>query len=174
MLQRTAFAVLAFFLAVPACEKQQEPAGTDEKAAVSGDQKKTTPSVAPTGGTAKKETPAPAVEKTLPSGVTYTVLEEGEGPTPRLGSMVSVHVTGRLPGGQVFLDTRRHGVPREYKLDKLNMITGWVDTLTTMKKGEKRKLHVPSHLAYGSRGYAGFVPPNTDLDFEIELVSIGR
>jgi FKBP-type peptidyl-prolyl cis-trans isomerase len=41
-----------------------------------------------------------------------------------------------------------------------------------MCPGEKRILKCPSSLAYGSRGAGGIIKPNSDLIFDIELVSI--
>jgi FKBP-type peptidyl-prolyl cis-trans isomerase len=105
------------------------------------------------------------------SGLEYTVLKEGAGASPALGSTVKVHVTGWLPDGKTFMDTRATGVPKQYKLDSLEMISGWVEALQNMRTGEKRRLHVPSGLAFGVRGFPEVVPPRTDVDFEIELVS---
>jgi FKBP-type peptidyl-prolyl cis-trans isomerase len=105
------------------------------------------------------------------SGLEYTVLKEGEGEAPPLGSEIEVHWTGWLPDGKVFGDTRGDDQPAKYRLASDDLISGWVEALSTMKKGEKRRLHVPSNLAYGNAGYGKDVSPNTDLDFEIELVS---
>jgi len=106
-----------------------------------------------------------------PSGLEYEVLAEGQGDTPSLGSRVIVNYTGMLPGGETFASTRERGEPQEFKLDRMTLIAGWVEALLSMKKGEKRKLKVPSALAYGQRGYAGLVLPNSDLTFELELVA---
>ena len=106
-----------------------------------------------------------------PSGLEYEVLVEGQGETPPLGSRVLVHYTGMLPGGETFASTRGSAGPREFKLDRMKLIDGWVEALLSMKKGEKRKLKVPSALAYGQRGYLGLVMPNSDLTFELELVA---
>jgi len=71
----------------------------------------------------------------------------------------------------VFLDTRKSGVPKEYTLTTLELITGLVETLQAMRTGEKRRVKVPHGLGYGVKGMPEVVPPRTDLDFEIELVS---
>ena len=122
-------------------------------------------SVAPASG------PSGAGYTRTPSGLEYEVLSEGQGESPPLGSRVFVHYTGMLPNRTPFADTRGSSVPQEFKLDRMHLIDGWVEALLSMKKGEKRKLKVPSPLAYGQRGYAGLVPPNTDLTFELELVA---
>ena len=106
-----------------------------------------------------------------PSGLQYEVLVEGRGESPPLGSRVLLHYTGRLPNGETFASTRERGAPQEFKLDGMSLIGGWVEALVSMKKGEQRKLLVPSALAYGQKGYPGLVLPNSDLTFELELVA---
>ncbi|MBR9835274.1 MAG: peptidylprolyl isomerase, partial [Alphaproteobacteria bacterium] len=49
---------------------------------------------------------------------------------------------------------------------------GWVEALSMMKAGDRWLVHIPSALAYGPRGYAPIIPPNSDLEFEVELVDV--
>jgi FKBP-type peptidyl-prolyl cis-trans isomerase len=107
----------------------------------------------------------------LPSGVEYEVLKAGEGPSPAIGSKVLVHFSATIDGTKKVLDTWPANVPKEYRLDSKSLIRGWVDALVTMKKGERRKLKVPSQLAYGAMGYPPVIPPNKDVVFELELVN---
>ena len=53
------------------------------------------------------------------------------------------------------------------------VIRGWEEGLQGMKLGGKRKLMVPYQLAYGEAG-RGRIPPKTDLNFEVELVSLRK
>ena len=51
---------------------------------------------------------------------------------------------------------------------------GWNPGIAGMKAGGRRRLWIPSELAYGAEGVSGIVPPNADLKFEIELLEIKR
>ncbi|KAJ8320757.1 hypothetical protein KUTeg_002344 [Tegillarca granosa] len=61
--------------------------------------------------------------------------------------------------------------PITFQLGTGQVIPGWEQGLLDMCIGERRKLHIPSHLAYGKTG-AGVIPPDTDLIFETEIVTL--
>jgi len=111
-------------------------------------------------------------EVTLPSGLKIQDLTVGDGPSPKMGQTVRVHYIGRLENGKEFNNshTMGQGQPVEFKLGEV--IEGWNEGLQTMKVGGKRKLWIPSNLAYGLRGRPPQIPPNSNLEFEIELLGI--
>jgi FK506-binding protein 1 len=41
-----------------------------------------------------------------------------------------------------------------------------------MSLGESAILHITSDFGYGARGAGGVIPPNADLDFQVELLAI--
>ena len=114
--------------------------------------------------------PVAAVQKAQ-SGLEYAVLKDGTGTPPPLGAKVKVHWTGRLKDGTVFGDTRAAGVPDDFRLTRSDLIDGLLEALVAMKAGERRQLKVPSRLGYGAGGYRSVVPPNADLEIDVELVS---
>jgi len=88
------------------------------------------------------------------------------------GDVISVHYTGKLSDGSVFDSSIPRKSPISFKLGSGQVIKGWDEGLLDMCIGEKRKLEIPPHLAYGERGAGGVIPPNATLIFETELISI--
>lgn len=88
------------------------------------------------------------------------------------GQTAIVHYTGSLPSGTEF-DTSRDGdPPLEFTLGQGNVIPGWEEGVAGMRVGGRRKLVIPQHLAYGSAGAGGVIPPYATLVFDVELVGI--
>lgn len=112
-------------------------------------------------------------EITTPSGLKYTDVKVGDGPSPRIGQSVKVHYIGWLANGTEFNNSHKmgNGQPVEFSLGP-GLIPGWNEALQTMKVGGTRKLIVPPKLAYGAAGKPPDIPPNATLTFEIELLSV--
>ena len=117
----------------------------------------------------EKAAAAPGAQK-LPSGLVYTELTAGTGPSPAPTDTVQVHYKGELTDGKEFDSSYKRGTPTEFRLDRV--IRCWTDGVGKMKVGGKSKLVCPSELAYGERGMGGNVPPNSVLVFEVELLGI--
>lgn len=109
---------------------------------------------------------------TLPSGLKYRILKEGEGRETKAGDSVVVHYTGKLTNGVVFDSSHNRGDPFTFVLGAGRVIKGWDEGVVGMKVGEKRKLVIPPELGYGSRGSPPSIPPNAKLIFEVEVVDI--
>jgi len=110
-------------------------------------------------------------EVTTPSGLKYTDLVVGTGPSPRRGQMAVVHYTGTLTDGTKFDSSRDKGQPYSFPLGMGRVIRGWDEGVATMKVGGRRKLVVPPALGYGATGN-GTIPPNSTLVFDIELLDV--
>eukprot|EP01134_Creolimax_fragrantissima_P003211 CFRG3211T1 len=90
----------------------------------------------------------------------------------KTGDQIEMHYKGTLEDGTEFDQSYKRGSPLPFKLGAGHVIKGWDQGLLDMCIGEKRKLTIPSHLAYGERGYPGLIPGGATLVFEAELVSI--
>ena len=118
---------------------------------------------------AQASAPAAAPQK-LPSGVTVTHLKAGTGKQPTASSVVKVHYEGKLTNGTVFDSSYQRGQPATFPLNRV--IPCWTEGVQTLKVGGKATLQCPSRTAYGPAGAGGVIPPNADLVFTVELISI--
>jgi FKBP-type peptidyl-prolyl cis-trans isomerase len=101
------------------------------------------------------------------SGLYYVIEEEGEGENPTVDSNVTIAYTGYFLNGTKFDQSTTEGITL-----KLNeVIKGWKEGIPYFKVGEKGKLLIPAHLAYGSYNYSK-IPGGSVLIFDIELKSI--
>ena len=106
----------------------------------------------------------------LPSGLQYTVLKQGNGPTPTASDSVVCNYRGTLLDGKEFDSSYKRGQPATFPVS--GVIKGWTEALQLMPVGSKWQLFVPSDLAYGERGAGADIGPNSTLVFEVELLSI--
>jgi FKBP-type peptidyl-prolyl cis-trans isomerase len=109
---------------------------------------------------------------TTPSGLQYEDLTEGTGAAAKAGDSVEVHYSGWLTDGTKFDSSLDRGQPFGFQLGAGRVIRGWDEGVAGMKVGGKRKLVIPSGLAYGARGAGNVIPPNAELTFEVELLRV--
>ena len=106
----------------------------------------------------------------LPSGLQYEVLEEGDGATPGRRSTVVVHYRGTLIDGTEFDSSYSRGEPNRFRVN--GVIPGWTEALQLMQTGDKWRLFIPADLAYGDRGAGPLIAPGSTLIFEVELLEV--
>jgi len=111
-------------------------------------------------------------EVTTASGLKYTDLVEGTGPSPKRGQTVTVNYTGTLENGTKFDSSYDHGRPADFRIGVGAVIKGWDEGLMSMKVGGKRKLIIPSALGYGPVGRPPDIPGNSTLIFDVELLGV--
>jgi FKBP-type peptidyl-prolyl cis-trans isomerase len=99
-------------------------------------------------------------------------IKMGEGAEVKSGDTVVINYTGTLDDGTKFDSSYDRGVPFTTQIGIGQVIKGWDQGVPGMKVGGKRKLIIPSDLAYGEQGAGGVIPPNATLIFEVELLSI--
>ena len=107
---------------------------------------------------------------TLPSGLQYQVLKQGEGAKPTASDKEKCHYHGTLINGTVFDSSVQRGEPAVFGVSQV--IPGWVEALQLMPVGSKWRLFIPSNLAYGEHGAGDAIEPNSALVFDVELLDI--
>jgi len=107
---------------------------------------------------------------TLPDGLQYKVLKQGDGPKPTTNDKVVCNYRGTLVKGTEFDSSYKRNEPATFPVT--GVIKGWTEALQLMPVGSKWQLYIPSDLAYGPPGRPPVIPPNSTLVFEIELLSI--
>jgi peptidyl-prolyl cis-trans isomerase len=107
---------------------------------------------------------------TLPSGLQYQVLQEGNGKSPKATDKVVCHYEGMLVDGTMFDSSIQRGEPATFPLN--GVIAGWTEGLQLMKEGAKYRFFIPYHLGYGERGAGASIPPFATLIFDVELIEV--
>ena len=108
---------------------------------------------------------------TLPGGVVFVVIQEGEGPMPVDGEKVEVSYVGKLSDGTEFDSTADEG---PVTFDVGSVVSGFAEGLRNMRPGGTYRVVIPAEKAYGSRGIPGAIPGNAALDFTVTLVRVKK
>lgn len=106
------------------------------------------------------------------SGLRYKLIQKGNGTKAGKGKKVSVHYTGSLDNGMVFDSSYKRKQPIDFTLGIGQVIEGWDEGIALLQVGDKARFVIPSHLAYGSRGAGGIIPPDATLIFDVELMDV--
>lgn len=107
---------------------------------------------------------------TLPSGLQYQVLKEGNGKKPTAKDTVMCHYEGTLIDGTVFDSSYQRGEPATFPLQQV--IAGWTEGLQLMQEGAKYRFFIPYRLGYGAGGAGAQIPPFAALIFDVELIQV--
>ena len=94
---------------------------------------------------------------TLPSGLQYLVIKEGNGKRPKATDKVKCHYEGMLVDGTLFDSSVQRGEPATFPLNQV--IAGWTEGLQLMTEGSKYRFFIPYTLGYGERGAGASIPP---------------
>mmetsp|Transcript_14996 Transcript_14996/g.28982 ORF Transcript_14996/g.28982 Transcript_14996/m.28982 type:complete len:161 (-) Transcript_14996:39-521(-) len=127
-----------------------------------------------TYGVTVKEPPAYEAWTPLPTGMSISVLKDGDKKTiPHSGEMVELQYTGRLVAtGEVFDSSRTNGEPFKFRMGAKKVIPCYEFALKEMSLGERATFRCPAPLAYGEAGVPGRIPSNADLEFDVEILAV--
>jgi peptidylprolyl isomerase len=132
----------------------------------------TAPTPAPVPTDVPPTTVDPADYTLTDSGLQYVFLQEGDGDTPELGEVATVHFTGWFEDGSLFADSRA-GTPIQFIVGEEQVVPGWDEMALLMQVGDRVQMVLPPELGLGVEGSPnGTIPPNSTLIFEMELLGI--
>lgn len=107
---------------------------------------------------------------TLPSGLQYQIIKEGNGRKPKATDKVKCHYEGMLIDGTLFDSSIQRGEPATFPLN--GVIAGWTEGLQLMQEGAKYRFFIPYNLGYGEHGAGASIPPFATLVFDVELIEV--
>lgn len=108
-----------------------------------------------------------------PSELLLDDLQVGTGPEAVPGKRVAVHYVGvAWSNGQEFDSSFDRGQPLVFGLGAGQVIQGWDTGIAGMRVGGRRRITIPPHLGYGSRGAGGVIAPGETLVFVCDLVGV--
>ena len=119
----------------------------------------------------------PAVEKPqgdIPFDLGVEDIVVGDGDEATRGGKVTVHYVGvAFRTGEEFDASWNRGEPFRFVLGKGQVIPGWDQGVAGMRVGGRRRLTIPSALAYGARGAGnGAIAPHEPLVFVVDLLAL--
>lgn len=111
--------------------------------------------------------------ETPPEDLVVEELIAGGGPAAEPGDKVSCHYVGvSWSTGEEFDASWNRGQPLDFTVGIGQVIEGWDQGLLGMRVGGRRRLEIPSSMAYGERGAGGAIGPNEALIFVVDLVDV--
>jgi peptidylprolyl isomerase len=112
-------------------------------------------------------------EGDIPFDLAVEDLVVGDGDEAQAGARVEVHYVGvAFRSGEEFDASWNRGEPFAFKLGRGQVIPGWDAGVVGMRVGGRRKLTIPSAMAYGARGAGGVIAPHEPLVFVIDLLAV--
>lgn len=109
----------------------------------------------------------------LASGLQIKMLRAGDGQHyPQQSQSVAIHYEAFLPGGKMWDSSKARKQPLRFRVATGQVIKGLDQAVSQLSIGSRAKVLIPAELAYGARGFPGLVPPNTPIEFDMEILEI--
>lgn len=107
------------------------------------------------------------------TGLRYNIYKKGNGPAGAKEMRATIRFTVNLINGQVVYDSKTDGL-KSFELGKAEVESGLEEGIMMMHVGDRAKLIIPSHLAFGLLGDENKIPKRATLIYDVELVSLDK
>jgi peptidylprolyl isomerase len=108
-----------------------------------------------------------------PTELRIVDLAEGDGREAKAGDTAIVHYVGvAWSSGEEFDASWNRNETFPFPLGAGRVIQGWDQGVVGMKIGGRRRLEIPPHLGYGTRGAGAAIKANETLIFVVDLVDL--
>lgn len=109
---------------------------------------------------------------TTDSGLQFLELTTGSGAAPQVGDVITMDYVASLADGTVLVDTYTQGTPVTTVWGRDRLLPGWEEGIGLMKAGGSAKMVLPPDLAFGEEGYGDYIPANSQVVIEVELLTV--
>ena len=110
---------------------------------------------------------------TTTTGLRYMIYEQGKGPGPKPGDVARLNYTLTLLNGDTVYTSRKDG-PIIFEVGKGQVISGLEEAILLLKVGDRAKIIIPSHLAFGLIGDQNKIDFKASLVYDLEFVSLNN
>ena len=101
----------------------------------------------------------------------YQIDRPSKGDTPKKGDYIMLNFTAKLLDGTVY-EASEENDPFVFQVGYNQVIRGWDLGVTLFPVGSQGTLFIPPSLGYGKRGAGQTIPPNADLQIEMDILKI--
>jgi FKBP-type peptidyl-prolyl cis-trans isomerase FkpA len=105
------------------------------------------------------------------TGLRYMIYKNGNGVKAEQGKLAKINFELRLINGTLSYSSKQEGT-KEFEIGKSNAESGLQEGILLMRVGDKAKLIIPSHLAYGLHGDENKIPKRATLVYDVELLQV--
>lgn len=105
------------------------------------------------------------------TGLRYMIYKKGDGPIAKPGQIASLKYELRLITGDVIYSSNEKGL-KKFLIGKGGVESGLEEAILFLHLGDKAKIILPSHLAYGLIGDQDRIPGKSTLIYDVELINL--
>jgi peptidylprolyl isomerase len=105
------------------------------------------------------------------TGLRYWIYQSGQGRSAKTGDVASIYFLASLLNGKECYRTDA-GSPANFRIGQDNVESGLHEALLLMHVGDKAKVILPSHRAFGITGDSDRIPNNASVVYDIQLLDL--